>query len=469
MMKKNNIDELVNSMKKYIQDPVLFVRNVLKVKPDKWQEECLQAIANNGRVAVRSGHGVGKTALESWVILWFLFTRPFPKIPCTAPTQQQLLDILWPEISKWLKRSELMDSLFDWQKTKIQNRIFPERWFATARTASKPENMAGFHEEHLLFVIDEASGVADQIYETIEGALTTKDAKLLLCGNPTKNFGVFKRAFFEDRYLYYTIKVNCMDTNRVASDYCQRLIRQYGMDSDVVRVRVLGEFPKSEPDGLIPLEIVEAAMMRDLDINYDSMLHIGADIARFGDDETTIVPRIGGKTLGLFHYTKQDTTTTAGKILSITTGFMRDYHKPFASICIDDDGVGGGVTDMLREKIYERNLNIEVVGCHNGGRANEPEHYANWITEQWCNLKQRLTDGDIELPQDDELSAQLSTRKYGINSKGQIVLEDKKTYKKRIHRSPDRADGLILAFAETKETDPNIAALLGGAKLYGNY
>lgn len=158
-MKKNNIDELVNSMKKYIQDPVLFVRNVLKVKPDKWQEECLQAIANNGRVAVRSGHGVGKTALESWVILWFLFTRPFPKIPCTAPTQQQLLDILWPEISKWLKRSELMDSLFDWQKTKIQNRIFPERWFATARTASKPENMAGFHEEHLLFVIDEASGL----------------------------------------------------------------------------------------------------------------------------------------------------------------------------------------------------------------------------------------------------------------------------------------------------------------------
>lgn len=468
-MKKNNIDELVNSMKKYIQDPVLFVRNVLKVKPDKWQEECLQAIANNGRVAVRSGHGVGKTALESWVILWFLFTRPFPKIPCTAPTQQQLLDILWPEISKWLKRSELMDSLFDWQKTKIQNRIFPERWFATARTASKPENMAGFHEEHLLFVIDEASGVADQIYETIEGALTTKDAKLLLCGNPTKNFGVFKRAFFEDRYLYYTIKVNCMDTNRVASDYCQRLIRQYGMDSDVVRVRVLGEFPKSEPDGLIPLEKIEAAMMREIEIDYDiTTLHIGADIARFGDDETTIVPRIGNKTLGLFHYTKQDTTVTAGKILSITLGLMKEYNKPFASVRIDDDGVGGGVTDILRERVFERNLNIEVIGCHNGGRANNPEHYANWITEQWCNLKQ-LLDSDIEIPNDDELSAQLSTRKYSINSKGQIILEDKKTYKKRTHRSPDRADGLILAYADTKEVDPNIAALLGGAKLYGNY
>lgn len=470
MPKRNQIDELAQSMKQYIDDPVLFVRNVLKVEPDDWQIECLRALAKNPRIAVRSGHGVGKTALEAWAVCWFLFTRPFPKIPCTAPTQQQLFDILWPEISKWLKRSVLLDSLFDWQKTKVQNRMFPERWFATARTASKPENMAGFHEEHLLFVCDEASGIDDSIYETIEGALTTSDAKLLLCGNPTKTSGVFKRAFFEDRELYYTIKISSMDTKRVASEYSQRLIKQYGMDSDVVRVRVLGEFPKAEPDGLIPLELVEAAMMRELNVDYDiTTLHIGADIARFGDDETTIVPRIGGKTLGLFHYTRQDTTTTAGKILSITTGFMRDYHKPFASIRIDDDGVGGGVTDMLRERIYERNLNIEVIGCHNGGRANEPEHYANWITEQWCNLKQRLMDGDVELPQDDELSAQLSTRKYGINSKGQIVLEDKKTYKKRIHRSPDRADGLILAFAETKETDPNIAALLGGAKLYGNY
>ena len=470
MTKHNkNIDELAKSMRQYIDDPVPFVQNVLKAQPDKWQIECLRAIANHPRVAVRSGHGVGKTALESWVILWFLFTRPFPKIPCTAPTQQQLLDILWPEISKWLKRSELMDSLFDWQKTKIQNRIFPERWFATARTASKPENMAGFHEEHLLFVIDEASGVMDPIYETIEGALTTKDAKLLLCGNPTQNIGTFKRAFHEDRDLYYTIKVNCMDTDRVASAYCQRLIRQYGMDSDVVRVRVLGEFPKSEPDGLIPLELVEAAMMRDLDIDYNSMLHVGADIARFGDDETIFVPRIAGKTLGLFHYTKQDTTTTAGKLLNITKNLMRDYNKPYATIRIDDDGVGGGVTDMLRETIREQRLNIDVIACHNGGSPIDKEHYANWATEQWCNLKQRLLDGDIEIPNDDELSAQLSTRKYSIDRRGRIILEDKKTYKKRIRRSPDRADALILACAKVRNNiDPNIAALLGGAKLYGN-
>ena len=464
-----NIEELARQMKRYITDPAAFVVNVLDAHPDKWQEEALQAIGTQPRISVRSGHGVGKTAFEAWCVSWFLFTRPFPKIPCTAPTQQQLFDILWPEISKWLKRSPLLDELFEWQKTKVVMKEMPERWFATARTASKPENMAGFHEEHLLFICDEASGIDDSIYETIEGALTTTDAKLILCGNPTKNSGIFKRSFFEDRELYWTKKVSCFDAARVADEYSQRLIKQYGMDSDVVRVRVLGEFPKAEPDGLIPLELVEAAMMRDADMEADpeTMLEIGADIARFGDDETIIVPRIGGKVLGLHHFTKQDLMTTCGKVLSITKGAMKDYAKPHATIRVDDDGVGGGVTDRLREVIMQDGLNIDVVACHNGGRANDKEHYANWVTEQWCGLKERLVDGDISLPQDDELAAQLSTRKYSINSRDQIILEDKKSYKKRIHRSPDRADALVLAFANGGDTDPGLAALLGGVKLYG--
>lgn len=464
-----NLEELAQQMRRYIDDPVAFVVNVLHAQPDKWQEDALRAIGKNSRVAIRSGHGVGKTAFEAWCVDWFLFTRPYPKIPCTAPTQQQLFDILWPEISKWLKRSPLLDGLFEWQKTKVTMRAMPERWFATARTASKPENMAGFHEEHLLFICDEASGIDDSIYETIEGALTTKDAKLILCGNPTKNSGVFKRAFYEDRDLYWTQKVSCFDAARVTDDYSQRLIKQYGEDSDVVRVRVLGEFPKAEPDGLIPLELVEAAMMRDADTEADpdNMLDVGADIARFGDDETIIVPRIGGKVLGLFHYTKQDTMTTCGKILSVTKGMMAEYAKPHATLHIDDDGVGGGVTDRLREVVLEQGLNIDVVACHNGGAPADKEHYANWATEQWCGLKQRLVDGDISLPQDDELAAQLSTRKYLLNSRDQLILEDKKTYKKRIHRSPDRADALVLAFSSGGNVDSSLAQLLGGARFYG--
>ena len=184
-------------------------------------------------------------------------------------------------------------------------------------------------------------------------------------------------------------------------------------------------------------------------------------------DETVVIPRIGGKVLGVFHYTKQDTMTTVGKLIGIVTGMMADYSKPYATIKVDDDGVGGGVTDRLREVIMEKGLNVEVVACHNGGSPEDKEHYANWVTEQWCGIRQRLSDGDLQLPQDDELAAQLSTRKYLLNSRDQIILEDKKTYKKRIHRSPDRADALVLAFAGSGEVDFGLAAALGGAKLYG--
>lgn len=443
--------QMVEAMQNYINAPHIFTRQVLGVVPDDWQEEALQAIGSRSRVAIRSGHGVGKTALEAWICLWFLFTRLYPKIPCTAPTQRQLYDILWPEISKWMERSEILKALFDWRKTKVSSRVAPERWFATARTASKPENMAGFHEDHILFICDEASGIDDRIFETIEGALTTADAKLLLCGNPTRNSGVFKRAFFEDRDLYYTQKISCFDSGRVTDEYSQLLIRQYGMDSDVVRVRVLGEFPKAEPDGLIALEMVEAAMMRDSlneDVKNGNAVTIGADIARFGDDETVIVPRIGGRVLEVNHYTKKDTMETAGNILQAAERMMAQYGKQRAVIYVDDDGVGGGVTDRLREVIYERKIRATVFDCHNGGAAADKAHYANFAAEGWCRLKALFQSGAIQLPQDDELAAQLSTRKYKVNSCGQIALEDKATYKKRTRRSPDRADALVLAFTE---------------------
>ena len=442
--------QMAEAMARYIDSPHIFVRQVLDVSPDRWQEEALQAIGTHSRVAIRSGHGVGKTALEAWVCLWFLFTRPYPKIPCTAPTQRQLYDILWPEISKWMERSQLLQSMFEWQKSKCAAKAAPERWFATARTASKPENMAGFHEDHILFICDEASGIDDRIFETIEGALTTPDAKLLLCGNPTRNTGVFKRAFFEDRDLYYTQKISCFDSERVTDEYSQLLVRQYGMDSDVVRVRVLGEFPKAEPDGLIALELVEAAMMRDSltdEAKKGSTVCIGADIARFGDDETVICSRIGGLVLDIVHYNKRDTMETVGHILGTASRIMTAYGKTRAVIYVDDDGVGGGVTDRLREVVYERGLNASVIDCHNGGKANDSGHYANWATESWDMLRQRFAAGTIQLPQDDELAAQLSMRKYKVNSKGQMILEEKSIYKKRTRRSPDRADALVLAFA----------------------
>lgn len=434
------------ALKIYRDNPVKFVRDILQVTPDDWQAEALTALATKNRVAIRSGHGVGKTALESWSICWFLFTRPNCKVPCTAPTIRQLYDILWSEISKWLKRSPLLDSLFEWQKTKVLFKGAPERWGAMARTAARAENMAGFHEDHLLFVLDEASGIEDAIFEAVEGALTGTDNKLLICGNPTRNSGFFKRAFFEDRELYHTMKVSSADSGRVSDDYCKRLIKQYGEDSDVVRVRVLGEFPKTEADGLIALELVESAMAREP--VYLGDLVLGVDPARFGDDETVIQPCIGNTALPFENYRKADLMTTVGRIVHKLTALMTKFDCGRATINVDEGGLGGGVVDRLREVCAEKNLHVTINGCNFGGKARDSA-YSNFVTEAYFSLRDRLAEGEIILPRDDELAAQLTTRKYLLTSADKLILEDKKTYKKRIGRSPDRADALALAFAPT--------------------
>lgn len=435
-------------MKKFRDEPTAFVRGILQASPDDWQAEALNALTNHKRIAVRSGHGVGKSCMQAWAALWFLFTRPYCKIVTTAPTMRQLFDVFMSELSKWLKHSPLLENLFEYTKTKIFFKGAPAEWFLVARTAAKPESLAGFHADHLLYILDEASGIDDEIFEAVEGALTGEDNRLLMCSNPTRNSGFFKRAFFEDRELYHTLKISSADSGRVSDDYCKRLIKQYGEDSDVVRVRVFGEFPKTEADGLIALELVEAAMSRD-HVHLGELV-IGVDPARFGDDETVIQARIGNTALPFVNYRKADTMTTVGRVVHNLTALMKKFGCKSATVNVDEGGLGGGVVDRLREVCHEKFLNVTVNGFNFGGKARDST-YANFVTEAYFALRDRLAAGEIILPRDDELAAQLTTRKYLLTSADKLILEDKKTYKKRVGRSPDRADALCLAFAPVKK------------------
>ncbi len=467
---------LVSLIDVYWDDPVAFAEDILQFFPDEWQRNVLNDLAESPFVSVRSGQGVGKTGLEAVVVIWYLCCRPNPKVICTAPTRQQLNDVLWAEIAKWLEGT-LVKNFLKWTKTKVYMIGNEERWFATARTATKPENMQGFHEDYMLFVVDEASGVADNIMEAILGTLSGAENKLLMCGNPTRTSGVFYDSHHRDRSDYRTHKVSSWDSSRASKENIERLIRKYGEDSDVVRVRVYGEFPKSEPDTFIHLEKVEAAAMKEVYVNEygeriipdDVPLEFGVDVARYGDDETTIIPRIGSYVPKLYTYTKQDTMTTAGEVIKLAKEMMLKYGRPSCVIKIDDDGVGGGVTDRLREIVYEDGLYIDIIDCHNGGSALEPEHYFNWGSESWATIRDYLHDGDIQIPNDEDLIGQLSTRKYRVTSKGKIHLESKDEMKKRGLRSPDRADALVLAFAQTgkEPMDQNTAALLRGVKVHG--
>lgn len=444
----------------YRKDPVLFCKEILNFNADEWQAAVLMDIATSRLVSVRSGQGVGKTGLEANVALWFLSCFPFPKVVCTAPTRQQLHDVLWAEISKWQEKSPLLKRILKWTKTKIYMRKNEERWFATARTATKPENMQGFHEDYMLFIVDEASGVDDRIMEAILGTLSGEYNKLLMCGNPTRTSGVFYDSHNKDRSDYKTHKVSCLNSPRTSKENIAMLKRKYGEGSDVWRVRVEGEFPRGESDTFIALEAAEFAKNEVRIESKGHKLIVGVDVARFGDDETTIYGQIGGKVAKSHFHHKQDTMTTTGWVLRLVDDIKAARTEVSeVEIRVDDSGIGGAVTDRLNEINDEKGLGYTIIGVNNGSSA-EDDHYGNLGSEMWGHIKELLEEnmsnymlgvpGVLELPDDEKLITQLTSRKWRMGSNGKIYLERKEDMKKRGLQSPDRADGLILSLADIK-------------------
>lgn len=448
----------------YRKDPVRFAKEVLGFVCDTWQKKVLEDLRDNPKVSVRSGQGVGKTSVESVALIWFLVCFPFPKIIATAPTRQQLNDILWSEVAKWQQKSPLLVEILKWTKTYIFMKGYEKRWFAVAKTAGKAEGMQGFHEDNLLFIVDEASGMEEEIMEAILGTLSGHNNKLLMCGNPTRTTGTFYDSHNKDRGAYKTHKVSSLDCARTNKDNIANLMRKYGEFSNVVRVRVLGEFPEQEDDVFIPLQLVEQATMRDIDIStHINKITLGVDVARYGDDETVMYENVGGKAKIAKCYHGQDLMRTVGEIVMAYRRLIEEYphYKGVITAFIDDTGLGGGVTDRLEEvKREERLKRLEIVPIN---FASSPPQdgseikYDNITTYMWATVKDMLKSGELVLENDNETVAQLSVRKYQVTSKGKIALESKKDMKDRDIKSPDRADALALScYTTNKVYDPFI-------------
>ncbi len=453
----------------YRKNPVVFAKEVLLFEPDEWQRAALMDLAANPKVAIKSGQGVGKTGLEAVALLWFLCCYPYPRIVATAPTKQQLHDVLWSEVSKWISKSPLLSKILKWTKTYIYMVGNEKRWFAVARTATKPENMQGFHEDNMLFIVDEASGVADPIMEAVLGTLSGKNNKLLLCGNPTRTSGTFYDAFHADRSLYKNHTVSSADSPRTNKQNIESLIRKYGRGSNVVLVRVFGEFPEQEDDVFIMLSLVEHCTMLDLseDISM-KRISFGVDVARYGNDETVIAQNVGGKIMLPVSFRGQSLMTTVGKIVWQYKKVIKEYpaYQGNLYVNIDDCGLGGGVTDRLEEVKIEEKLNRMVIVPVNAS-AKVPEDiiedgnakikacdkYENMTTYLWGTVKDLMMMEEISLENDNEMVGQFSCRKYRLTSRGKIILESKEEMKKRGIASPDRADAVALSCYEKKTFD----------------
>jgi phage terminase large subunit len=435
-------------------NPLIFVREVLGTEPEAWQAEALEAIARNDRVSIRSGHGVGKTTLFAWLVLWFLLTRQDCKIPIAANSQDQLRDTVWPEIAKWHRKlPEALKGQIDVQAERVVVKADPEGSFAVRRTASKdnPEALQGFHAKNLLFLVDEASGIPDVVFEVGAGALSTEGAKAVLAGNPTRASGFFHDTHHRLRDRWTTLRVNSEDVPR-ARGHISDIIARYGKDSNAYRVRVLGEFPTADDEAVIPLETVEAAISRQVfDLGY--MPVWGLDVARFGDDRTALAKRVSNKLLEpIKSWHGQDLMQTVGRLQAeyiATPPPQRPYE-----ILIDSVGLGSGVLDRARE------IGLPVRGVNVGEAAAVKEHYQRLRDELWFRGRDWFAGKDVSIPADQELIAELTAPLYTFSSTGKIVVESKDEMKKRGLRSPDLADAFLLTFAaglpqRYEEDDPD--------------
>ena len=462
----------------YRNDPTFFAREVLLFDPDDWQRIALEDLSRNAKVAIKSGQGVGKTGMEAVALLWFLCCFPYPRVVATAPTKQQLHDVLWSEVAKWREKSPLLKQILKWTKTYIFMAGNEKRWFAVARTATKPENMQGFHEDNMLFIVDEASGVADPIMEAILGTLSGDNNKLLMCGNPTKTTGTFFDAFHADRGQYKTHTVSSRNSKRTNKENIASLDRKYGRDSNVVRVRVDGEFPSQEDDVFIPLSYLEQSIVTEpseatakalgiyrnengelqkRDTSGVDTISVGCDVARFGDDKTCIGYRINEVIKIYKKYNGQDTTWTAATIAKLYRELREQYpeYKEPIAVKVDDGGVGGGVVDQLRS--FQRSdpaaYNGMLVMPVHFGQKIKHKYYDDSTTYMMGVVRDLISPFDeagrdkkpeIILPNDDDLIGQLSCRKYGFTSNAKQKVESKEEMKKRGLSSPDEGDCILL-------------------------
>ena len=430
------------------RDPVAFVREVLGVEyVEPWQQAALLALGDPTKSphhSIRSGHGVGKSAFLSWCILWFTVTH-FPcKVPCTAPTMHQIEDVLWGELALWRRKMKYgLADMFEVTSDRMYLKAAPDECYAVARTARQenPDALQGFHSENILFLIDEASGVCDEIFQPLEGALSTPGAMSIMCGNPTKCRGYFYDSHHRNRAHFNTVKVSCHDSTRVSPAYIEKMKAQYGEESNVYRVRVLGEFPLEDADVLIPLSIILPARGRDVQVTNCRPVW-GCDIARYGECLNALAKRQGNHLLEpVKTWGNTSLMATVGRIVAEYED--TDQNERPHEILVDVCGMGAGVVDRLLE------LDIPVRGINAGEAppkrdAKRLSRMRDWLWWQGREWFQRM---DCRIPLDEHLMGELSDVHYTLNSSGKITAESKKDMLERGVPSPDRADAFLLTFA----------------------
>lgn len=472
--------ELIEIITSFRHDPLSFVLYAFpwgsegtelagETGPRQWQIDQLKLIGaklksgdSEGaiRIATASGHGIGKSALVAWIILWGMATAPYTKAVITANTGDQLRTKTWPEVSKWFNLM-ICRHWFKFEATSIARRDSSgsKEWRCDAATWSENNTaaFAGLHNKgrRILLLFDEASQIADKVWEVAEGALTDENTEILwlVFGNPTENTGRFRECFAGGRFSHrwHPRQIDSREVPGTNKREIEKWIEDWGEDHDFVRVRVKGQFPRGGSMQFIDNETVEQAAKRQPVSHLVQPLVMGVDVARFGDDQSVIYFRRGldGSTLPPAKFRGLDLMTLAGKVAELA------MHHTVHAVFVDEGGLGAGVVDRLRQILR----GVLVLGVNFGGKADRSlmgddfPLTANKRAEMWASMRQWLRTGAI--PPDPELKADLTGVQYGFNAHNAIQLERKEDMKKRGLASPDVADALALTFAYPVADLPN--------------
>ena len=456
----DDLGRLIDELSAFASDPYGFVcwafpwgeGELFEQKgPERWQASLLKRVAGLSldaaiQEAVASGHGVGKSTLVSWIVLWAMSTATDTRGVVTANTETQLKTKTWVELAKWY-RLFIGRPLFRLEATALFS-VDPDRaktWRTdmVAWSERNPEAFAGLHNQgrRVFMIFDEASSIPAIIWETASGFLSDANTERLwfAFGNPTKSTGRFREIFSDPSW--HTTQVDAREISFTNKTQIASWERAYGEDSDYFRIRVRGVFPRTGESEFISAAVVAEAQARDAEAQRFDPLIIGVDVARYGSDESVLVVRKGrdAKSIQAQRLRGLDTMSLASRVVELAQSLRAD------AVFIDGGGVGGGVVDRCRQ------LRLAVHDIQFGARADrndfvtEGERYANKRAEMWGALRAWLVTGSIEV--DQELRDQLVGPTYAFNARDEIQLERKADMRARGVASPDWADALALTFA----------------------
>ena len=435
-------------------DPIWWIENVLNDRPWQTQKDILRALVTNREVNVRSCHSAGKSWVASRAALWFLYNHPESLVITTAPTARQVRGILWKEIRTAHGRSRVP---LGGEPSTTALRISPS-WMALGFTAAEhdPDRFQGFHARSTMVIIDEACGVSEEIDTAVDSILSGDHSRLLRIGNPTNASTPFGTAFRQQRGKRFAISAfdtpnftstgitletirsgewrklaatGLAEPNLINPQWVAEKFKYWGETSPLFMSRVLAEFPTGGEAMVFDLAHLDAAQQTKATQLTPRVF--GVDIARLGSDDTVVALREGNSVRILDSWNGHDTMSSTGRIAALA-----HQHSP-ECIYVDEIGLGAGVLDRLVE------LGHSAVGINVAKPARDTDRFENTRAELFWNLRERLEENDLALPDDTTLVEQLAAIRYEFTSRGRIKLESKSN----MASSPDRADAIALAFS----------------------